>query len=385
LVPRAELIVRLILCAGSESLEEHLHKIQLTEYGWNSAFDAPFAPYAERGLIPARVVRQLRDLSTLVGAGRELAGEVTGRFRHEAHGLADYPVVGDWAAIEDRGDGRALIHAILPRRSAFTRKVAGEVVEAQVAAANVDTVFLVSGLDGDFSLRRIERYLTTVWTSGASPVIVLNKADLRADLPDVIDEVGLIAPGVPIVATSALADDPATALGPHLVPRKTVALLGSSGVGKSTLINRLLGEQRFRTAAVSDAEKGRGRHTTTTRELVRLPGGALLIDTPGMRELQLWADDDGLDRTFNEIDDLASHCRFPDCLHEQEPGCAVRAAVEAGTLKVQRWESYLKLRRELRFMEIKKDEKTRRQNEKAVGRQFAARLKEVKRNKPRYR
>ncbi len=362
-----------------------MHKIQLTEYGWNSAFDAPFAPYAERGLIPARVVRQLRDLSTLVGAGRELAGEVTGRFRHEAHGLADYPVVGDWAAIEDRGDGRALIHAILPRRSAFTRKVAGEVVEAQVAAANVDTVFLVSGLDGDFSLRRIERYLTTVWTSGASPVIVLNKADLRADLPDVIDEVGLIAPGVPVVATSALADDPATALGPHLVPRKTVALLGSSGVGKSTLINRLLGEQRFRTAAVSDAEKGRGRHTTTTRELVRLPGGALLIDTPGMRELQLWADDDGLDRTFNEIDDLASHCRFPDCLHEQEPGCAVRAAVEAGTLKVQRWESYLKLRRELRFMEIKKDEKTRRQNEKAVGRQFAARLKEVKRNKPRYR
>ena len=172
---------------------------------------------------------------------------------------------------------------------------------------------------------------------------------------------------------------------PYLVPGSTVALLGSSGVGKSTLINRLLGEDRLATAPVSDAEEGRGRHTTTARELVRLPGGALLIDTPGMRELGLWADDEGLDRTFNEIDRFAARCRFPDCGHEREPGCAVRAAVEAGEIDAGRWESYLKLRREMRHLELKKDEKTRRQREKAVGRDFAARLKEVKKHKLRYR
>jgi ribosome biogenesis GTPase / thiamine phosphate phosphatase len=358
--------------------------MELIEYGWDSAFEAQFTPLAERGFVPARVVKQSRDLSTLITRNGERPGEVTGRFRHDARGPADYPVVGDWVAMEERAGGRALIHAILPRRSAFTRKVAGEVVEAQIAAANVDTVFLVSGLDGDFNLRRIERYLTTAWTSGAEPVIVLNKADLRTDLPDVIREVELIAPGVPVVAISALADDPATALGPYLIPQKTVALLGSSGVGKSTLINRLLGTERFPTAPVSDAAEGRGRHTTTARELVRLPGGAMLVDTPGMRELQLWADDEGLDRTFDDIDRLAVRCRFPDCRHEQEPGCAVRAAVEGGDLDGRRLESFLKLRRELRFLEIKKDDKARRRQEKAAGREFATRLKEVKKNKLRY-
>jgi ribosome biogenesis GTPase len=246
-------------------------------------------------------------------------------------------------------------------------------------------VFLVSGLDGDFNVRRIERYLTTAWSSGADPVIVLNKADLRPDLADVVAETAGVAPGVPIVAVRALASGGLDGLTPFLLAGRTVALLGSSGVGKSTMINRLLGEERFRTAAMSDAAAGRGRHTTTGRELVRLAGGALLIDTPGMRELGLWADDEGLDRTFDEIDVLAAQCRFPDCGHEHEPGCAVRAAVESGAIDVGRWQSYLKLRRELRFLELKKDEKTRRQHEKAVGREFAVRLKEVKRNKPRYR
>ena len=359
--------------------------MDLRDYGWDAATASSFETFAERGWLPARVVKQARDLSTLVGAGGELAGEVSGRFRHEARGPVDFPVVGDWAAIEERDDGRALIQAILPRRSAFTRKAAGEAVEAQVVAANVDTVFLVSGLDGDFNLRRIERYVTTAWSSGARPVIVLNKADLRPDLEAVMAETAGIAPGVPIVGASALDERGLEGLMPYLLPGKTLAFLGSSGVGKSTMVNRLLGQERFPTAAVSDAAAGRGRHTTTGRELVRLPGGALLIDTPGLRELQLWADDEGLDKTFDEIDRLAIRCRFPDCSHEQEPGCAVRAAVEAGTLGVRRWESYLKLRRELRFLELKKDEKTRRQREKAVGRQFAARLKEVKRNKPRYR
>jgi ribosome biogenesis GTPase len=359
--------------------------MDLQEYGWDDDVAARFEPYAGAGWVPARVIKQSRDRSTLVTPLGEMAGEVSGRFRHQAASPADFPVVGDWAAIEPAGGGPALIHAVLPRRSSFTRKVAGEVVEAQVAAANVDTVFLVSGLDGDFNLRRIERYLTTAWGSGAEPVIVLNKADLRPDLAEVVVEVEKIAPGVPVVAASALDEGGRNDLEPYLVPGKTVALLGSSGVGKSTLINSLLGEERFPTAPVSDAEAGRGRHTTTARELVRLPGGALLIDTPGMRELQLWADEESLDAAFDDIDRLAARCRFPDCRHETEPGCAVLAAVEAGALDSRRLASYQKLRRELGFMELKKDAKKRRQQEKATGRRFATMLKEVKKHKPRYR
>jgi ribosome biogenesis GTPase len=358
--------------------------MDLGEYGWNKELAVQFEAHAERGWLPARVVKQARDLSTLVTPLGERPGEVPGKFRHLAKERSDFPVVGDWVAIEPAGDDLAIIQAILPRRSAFARKSAGEVLEAQFAAANIDRVFLVSGLDGDFNLRRIERYLTTAWASGAEPIIVLNKADLCSDLPSVIVEVERVAPGTPVVAVSALTKGGWKDLESFLTPGKTVALLGSSGVGKSTLINRLLGEERLPTAPVSDADKGRGRHTTTARELVRLPGGALLIDTPGMRELQLWAEEDDLDKAFEEIDRLATRCRFPDCRHEQEPGCAVRTAVAAGTLDRRRLESYLKLRREMQFTELKKDVKKRRQREKAAGRRFARMVKEIKKHKPRY-
>lgn len=360
--------------------------IDLNEYGWNGALAEAFEAFSGQGLVPARVVKQSRDLSTVVTEEGEAEAEVSGKFRHEARGPADFPAVGDWAALRTVKCGRAVIEALLARRGAFTRKAAGEAVEAQVVAANVDTVFLVSGLDGDFNLRRIERYVTAAWSSGAAPVVVLNKADLRPDDLAVAEaEASAAAPGVPVVAVEALAEGGLEGLRPYLLPGRTVAFLGSSGVGKSTMINRLLGEDRFATAPVSDAEEGRGRHTTTGRELVRLSGGALLVDTPGLRELGLWADDDGLDRTFEEIDRLAARCRFPDCGHDREPGCAVRAAVEAGTIDEARWASYLKLRRELRYLELKKDEKSRRQNEKRTGRDFASRLKEIKKNKLRYR
>jgi ribosome biogenesis GTPase len=358
--------------------------MDLKDYGWDEELAAQFEDYAERGFLPARVVRQARDRSTLVTPFGELPGEMSGKFRHRAKDQTDFPVVGDWVAFEPAGDDLALIQAVLPRRSAFARKAAGQAVESQVAAANIDTVFLVSGLDGDFNLRRIERYLTTAWASGAEPVIVLNKSDLRPDIGDVIAEVKTIAPGVPVVAVSALSAGRWAGLEPFLLPRKTVALLGSSGVGKSTLINCLLGEERFPTAAMSDSEAGRGRHTTTARELVRLPGGVLLIDTPGMRELQLWSDEEDLERTFEDIDRLAARCRFPDCRHEREPGCAVQAAVQDGSLDRRRLDSYHKLRRELEFMELKKDDKKRRQQEKATGRRFASMVKEIKKHKPRY-
>lgn len=359
--------------------------IDLTSYGWDPTFEAAFKESAGEGLAPGRVVRQSRDLSTLATAGGEVQAEVSGRFRHRALGPSDFPAVGDWVAVRPVENGPALIEAVLPRRTAFTRKAAGETVEAQVVAANVDTVFLVSGLDGDFNVRRIERYLATAWSSGAAPVIVLNKADLRPDLAEVLAAAAAVAPGVPVVTVKALEEGGLDVLSPYLAAGRTVAFLGSSGVGKSTMINRLLGEERFRTAGVSDAEAGRGRHTTTARELVRLPDGALLIDTPGMRELGLWADDEGIDRTFDEIDRLATRCRFPDCRHEREPGCAVREAVEAGVVEAGRWQSFLKLRREMRSLELRKDAKSRRQHEKAVGRDFHARLKEVKKAKLRYR
>ncbi|MBN2206283.1 MAG: ribosome small subunit-dependent GTPase A [Candidatus Aminicenantes bacterium] len=354
--------------------------MNLIDLGWNEYFKERFAPYGERGLVPARVVKQQRDRSVLDGGGGEWVGEVSGRFRHEAGGPADYPVAGDWAAVEPPRGGPALIQAVLPRRSVFKRKAAGDAVEAQVAAANIDTVFLVTGLDGDFSLRRIERYLTAAWDGGASPVVVLNKADLRDDLAAVVLDVERVAPGTPVVTTSALGEEGVDALRPYLVPRTTVALLGSSGVGKSTLINRLLGEDRQRTAPTIDAE-GRGRHTTTERELVALPDGTLLIDTPGMRELQLWADEASLDRSFEDIGRLAADCRFADCRHADEPGCAVRAAIASGALDAARLESWFKLAKELRYLSLKQDVRARRESERAFGRRVANYLKNVYKDK----
>ncbi|HOD67593.1 MAG TPA: ribosome small subunit-dependent GTPase A [candidate division Zixibacteria bacterium] len=357
--------------------------MDLTEFGFDDRWGALMAPYAAAGLVPARVVRQHRERSIVIAAAGELTGEVAGRFRRDSAGRSDYPVVGDWVAAEIAGDRLAVIHAVLPRRSAFTRKVAGNLTEAQVVAANIDTVFLVTGLDGNFSLRRIERYLTSAWDSGASPVIVLNKADLCGDPAEVLAGVEAVALGAPVVALSALDGSNVEALRPYLVPGRTAALLGSSGVGKSTLINRLLGEERLPTREISD-RAGRGRHTTTHRELVQLPDGALLIDTPGMRELQLWADEDSLERAFDDIEALAARCRFADCRHEAEPGCAVRAAVDAGSLDPARLESYFKQRRELAFLGLKMDERSRRQADKSRGRRFAQMRKEIKQRKPNF-
>jgi ribosome biogenesis GTPase len=325
----------------------------LDALGWDSRLDEAFAPYRDQDLVPARVAREDRDRYLLLDARGERPAELTGRLRHEARTRSDLPAVGDWVAARP-GDALDLIVAVLPRASAFLRQAAGGTTGEQVVAANVDTAFLVAGLDGDLNPRRIERYLAAAWESGANPVIVLNKADVAGDLAGQLAEVEAVALGVPVVAISALAGEGLEALAPWLEPGRTVAMLGSSGVGKSTLLNALLGEERQATAEVRE-DDARGRHTTTRRELFVLPGGALLLDTPGLRELALWSGEDSLDVAFPDIAALAERCRFRDCAHDQEPGCAVREAAGTGGLDPARLASWHKLQRELRWLARRQD------------------------------
>jgi len=333
----------------------------LEDLGWDGFFAAAFAPYEAQGLVPARVVAQMGLLRVSTG-GAEHFADLAGRLRRELElpgGVSGFPSVGDWVALRPpTGDGRALVHAVLPRRSKFSRKVAGQRTEEQVVAANVDTIFLVSGLDGDFNPRRIERYLTAAWDSGAQPVVVLNKVDRCADPERCLLEAEAVAMGVPVHRVSALTGEGCEALLPYLGPSRTVSLLGSSGVGKSTLANRLLGREAQRTGDVREGDD-RGRHTTTHRELFRTPDGALLLDTPGLREVQLWEADQGLESAFADLEELAESCRFRDCRHEGEPGCAVEAAIRSGELAAERLESYRKLQRELHQIQIRQDEVAR--------------------------
>ncbi len=320
-----------------------------------------FAPFAGQGLVPGRVVAGHRGLLRVRTEEGEALAAVAGSLRHKTRSPEERPAVGDWVALRPPEPGhRAVVHAVLPRRTAFVRRAAGKRDVAQVLAANVDTVFLVMGLDGDYSPRRIERALVLAWESGAFPVILLNKTDLCDDVPTRRAEVETVAPGVPVLAIAAKPGEGLGALAPWLVPGQTVALLGSSGVGKSTIVNRLLGREKQKTQEVLEAGQ-RGRHTTTHRELIVLPGGALLLDTPGLREIQLWADEAGLQAAFEDVQELATACRFNDCRHGAEPGCAVRAAVEAAQLDAARLDSFRKLQAELRALEIREDPLKRRE------------------------
>ncbi|KAB2338948.1 ribosome small subunit-dependent GTPase A [Cytobacillus depressus] len=286
----------------------------------------------------------------------ELLCDVAGKFSYMASTREDYPAVGDWVVFSPRYDeGRGTIHAVLPRKSKFSRKAAGLNTEEQIVAANVDTIFLVNSLNDDLNLRRIERYLLLTWESGANPVIVLTKADLCEALEEKLNEIETVAMGVPVVVVSVLEEKGIDNLQPYLLPNNSIALLGSSGVGKSTLTNYLLGDEKQKVQNIREGDD-KGRHTTTHRELIQLPNGTMLIDTPGMRELQLWDSGDGLVESFSDIEELAKQCKYRDCAHNQEPGCAIQQAINQGAIDHQRLKSYKKLQKELAYLERKQDQ-----------------------------
>jgi len=354
--------------------------LPLERMGWSDFFAQQLAEESTRPFV-ARVVEEQRGAYRVAGDFDGWA-EVSGRFRHDTRMTADFPAVGDWVCLTaPAATERAIIIRRLDRRSTISRKAAGRAVEEQVVAANVDTIFLVTALAEDLNPRRIERYLTVVRDAGAVPVVVLNKTDLSADPVSDAADISRRLPFVDVLAVSASQGDGLDALTAYLTPGQTVALIGSSGVGKSTLVNRLLGEDRLKTASIREAD-GRGRHTTTARHLVELPGGALLIDTPGMRELQPWVDESAVGETFEDIAALAAGCRFGDCAHQTEPGCEVMAAVARGDLDPERLEHYRHLGREVAFEERKRD-KAAAAAEKKRWKKLHQAAKEIYRNKER--
>ena len=354
--------------------------LSLEALGWTPRFAEAFEPFRASGGEPARVsLEHTHIYRVLTPAGERLA-RVTGRLRHAAEERADFPAVGDWVVLDppSSGGGDARIRAILPRASEFARRAAGNPTERQVLAANIDVVFLVSGLDNDFNPRRIERYLVTASDSGASPVIVLNKSDLVDDPGIFVREIESLANGVPVLAVSAKRPETLAAVRAHLAPGRTAALLGSSGVGKSSIANALIGEEVLATREVREYDS-RGRHTTTGRQLILLPGGGILIDTPGLRELQLWDTGESVAGSFADIEAIGEGCRFRDCRHATEPGCAVTAAVKEGTLSEVRLESFRKLQDEQAFQATQQDQRAQiehKRRSKMMSKALEKRLKD---------
>ncbi len=324
--------------------------INIKKYGFSEMFSNEIPQ--DNQLAPARVLTQEKGFYRIISDKGEKMAEVSGKFRFQTTVSSDYPAVGDFVLVNWNESGNsAIIETLLPRKSAFIRKAAGESQQEQVVAANIDIAFLCMALNNDFNLRRLERYISIAWDSGAMPVVVLTKSDLCDDLEHKLAEVSSIAFGVDILVTTSTEENGYKELLPFISDGKTTAFIGSSGVGKSTLINCLLGKEQLKTNGLRNDDKG--RHTTTHRELFLLPSGGMVIDTPGMREFGMWDNDTGIERTFTDIEKLASQCKFRNCTHTNEPGCAIQKALETGELQIERWQSYQKLKAENDYIEDK--------------------------------
>ncbi len=334
--------------------------MKLEHLGWNSFFEENFKKLEDNALLYARVVRREKLRYLVIAEKGELTVKLPGRFYRQGK----VPVVGDWVAVVgDRGKATLTIKELLPRKNKLSRKVAGVTTKEQVIAANIDYVFLVMALDSDFSLRRLERYLTLIFNCGATPVIILNKTDVCPEVDKYLQEIKKTASGVAVLPVCALNNTGLDQLASYLKPGKTVSFIGSSGVGKSTLVNRLLGFDYMKTKALRK-DMNKGSHTTSHRELILLPGGAVVIDSPGMRELQLWGSKDDLRRGFDDIEELATSCRFRDCQHTTEPSCAVKEAAETGGLIKERLANYRKMKEEFEALARKRAEQARRKGKR---------------------
>ncbi len=351
--------------------------MNVIDYGWNDYFSSKWNENATESMFPGRIIADFGQLLKVVTDKGEM---LVGRPLNKGEDFLQL-AVGDWVGLETDAYGDTLVKILLPRKTKFSRAAAGIEIKEQIVAANADTVFITQSLNKDFNMKRLERYMIAAWDSGAVPVVVLTKADCCEDINEKICMVYDTAPGVEVLAVSAVTGQGMNEIRKYLAPGKTVALLGSSGVGKSTLVNTLLGEEILKTQEIRE-DDSKGRHTTTHRELVLLPGGGLLLDTPGMRALSIWEADTGMELMFGDIEELALKCRFYDCKHQNEPGCAIRQGIEAGALEKKRYESWQKLQKELAHLEAKKDGKLRQQ-ERQFGRQIAKFQKELVKGKYR--
>lgn len=358
--------------------------MDLKELGWNQYFEEIFNQVKTEGIFPARVATAQREKYQIYGNRGELKAEISGKFRFHALSMNDFPVVGDWVIAQLPAESNlAIIESVLPRFSKFSRKTVGSITNEQVLVANIDVIFLVNGLDRDFNLRRIERYLTLALNSSAKPVILLNKTDLCSEVQERIAEVESISLGTPVHPLSALNNQGIENLRKYIQKGSTVAFLGSSGAGKSTIINCLLGEEKLKVGAVRESDR-RGRHITTRRELLFIPQGGMVIDNPGLRELQLWTNENTLEINFSNIVKLSAACKFRNCEHLNEPECAVRKAIARGELDSKRFQSYLKLKKEIRYLATRK-EKVKSRNEKIIIEKRISKLaKQIKNHKTKW-